>query len=121
MFRYVLPVLAALVLVTASLIPDDAFRAVGVAAGIEAVEASTAAPPEWEAFEVGPFTRVAWAVGTGRVRLPGRYYPRRGYGAAAVGAAAVGAAAAGAYGAYGAYNNCYDAYGNYICGQQYRY
>ena len=32
------------------------------------------------------------------------------------GAAAVGAAA---YGAYGAYNNCYDAYGNWICPGQY--
>ena len=96
-----------------------------MAAGTEAVEASTAAPPEWEAFEVEPFMPVAWAVGTvSRVAgygYRGGYYPRRGYGAAAVGAAAVGAAAAGAYGAYGAYNNCYDAYGNYICGQQYRY
>jgi hypothetical protein len=34
-------------------------RAVGVAAGTEAVEASTAAPPEWEAFEVEPFMPVA--------------------------------------------------------------
>jgi hypothetical protein len=44
------------------------------------------------------------------------YY--RGYGGAAVGAAAVGAAA---YGAYGAYNNCHDAYGNWICSNQYQY
>ena len=44
------------------------------------------------------------------------YY--RGYGGAALGAAAVGAAA---YGAYGAYNNCYDAYGNWICSNQYQY
>jgi hypothetical protein len=36
-----------------------------------------------------------------------------------VGAAAVGAAAYGAYGAYN--NNCYDTYGNWICGSQYRY
>jgi hypothetical protein len=35
-------------------------RAVGVVAGTEAVEASTAAPPEWEAFtEVEPFMPVA--------------------------------------------------------------
>src|SRR6266850_6245996 len=40
-------------------------RAVGVVAGTEAVEASTAAPPEWEAFtEVEPSMPVAWAVGT---------------------------------------------------------
>ena len=90
----------------------------GVAAGTEAVEASTAAPSEPEAFtEVEPFVPVAYGR-VGYAGYRGGYYPRRGYGAAAVGAAAVGAAA---YGAYGAYNNCYDTYGNYICGNQYRY
>ena len=48
---------------------------------------------------------------------PGYGY-RRGYGAAAVGAAAVGAAAYGAYG-YGSYGCYYDAYGQYLCPQQY--
>jgi hypothetical protein len=49
----------------------------------------------------------------------GYYRPGWGYGAAAVGAAA----AAGAYGYYGNnYNNCtYDAYGNWVCPQQYQY
>jgi hypothetical protein len=51
----------------------------------------------------------------GRAGYAGRY-PYRGYGAAAaVGAAAVGAAA------YGSYNNCYDAYGNWVCNGQYPY
>ena len=95
----------------------------GVVAGTEAVEASTAALPEWEAFTEAEF--YAGRVGggyrvAGRPGYRGGYYPRRGYGygAAAAGAAAVGAAA---YGAYGSYNNCYDAYGNYICSGQYRY
>ena len=50
-------------------------------------------------------------------------YRGYGVGAAAVGAAAVGAAAAGAayYGSYGSYNNCYDAYGNWVCPGQYPY
>ena len=109
MFRYVLPVLAALVLVTASLIPDDAFARRG-GGGFHG-----------GAVRAGGVHRggvYAGRVGVGRVGYRGGYYPRRGYGAAAVGAAAVGAAA---YGAYGAYNNCYDAYGNYICSGQYRY
>ena len=114
MFRYVLPVLAALVLVTASIIPDDAFarRGGGGYRGGGGFHGG--------AVRAGGVHRggvYAGRVGAGRVGYRGGYYPRRGYGAAAVGAAAVGAAA---YGAYGAYNNCYDAYGNYICGQ-YRY
>jgi len=121
MFRYVLPVLAALVLITASVIPDDAFargRGGGGYRGGGGFHGGGA--------RVGGVHR-GGAIHAGRVggyRVAGRgygyrggYYPRRGYGAAAVGAAAVGAAA---YGAYGAYNNCYDAYGNYIC-NQYRY
>jgi len=39
-------------------------RAVGVVAGTGAVEASTAAPPEWEAFTEVESMPVAWAVGT---------------------------------------------------------
>ena len=121
MFRYVLPVLAALVLVTASLIPDDAFARRGGGGGYRggggfhggAVRAGGVhRGGAIHAGRVGGY-RVA-----GRPGYRGGYYPRRGYGAAAVGAAAVGAAA---YGAYGSYNNCYDAYGNYICSGQYRY
>jgi len=125
MFRYVLPVLAALVLVTASLIPDDAFARRGGGGGYRGGGGFHGG-----AVRVGGVHR-GGAVHAGRVGRPGYagrpiagyrggYYPRRGYGygAAAVGAAAVGAAA---YGAYGSYNNCYDAYGNWICGTQYRY
>ena len=122
MFRYVLPVLAALVLVTASLIPDDAFARRGGGGGYRggggfhggAVRAGGVhRGGAIHAGRVGGGYRVA-----GRPGYRGGYYPRRGYGAAAVGAAAVGAAA---YGAYGSYNNCYDAHGNYICSGQYRY
>ena len=115
MFRYVLPVLAALVLITASLIPDDAFARGRGGGGYRGGGGFHGG-----AVRAGGVHRggvYAGRVGAGRVGYRGGYYPRRGYGAAAVGAAAVGAAA---YGAYGAYNNCYDAYGNYIC-NQYRY
>jgi hypothetical protein len=114
MFRYVLPVLAALVLITASLIPDDAFARRGGGGGYRGGGGFHGGAIH--AGRVGGGYRVA-----GRPGYRGGYYPRRGYGygAAAVGAAAVGAAAYGAYGAYN--NNCYDAYGNYICSGQYRY
>ena len=117
MFRYVLPVLAALVLVTASLIPDDAFARRGGGGGYRGGGgfhggAARVGGVRGGAIHAGRVGRVGYA------GYRGGYYPRRGYGAAAVGAAAVGAAA---YGAYGAYNNCYDTYGNYICGNQYRY
>ena len=117
MFRYVLPVLAALVLVTASLIPDDAFargRGGGGYRGGGGFHGGAArvGGVRGGAIHAGRVGRVGYA------GYRGGYYPRRGYGAAAVGAAAVGAAA---YGAYGSYNNCYDTYGNYICGNQYRY
>lgn len=113
MFRYVLPVLAALVLITASLIPDDAFargRGGGGYRGGGGFHGGAArvGGVRGGAVHAGRVGRVGYA------GYRGGYYPRRGYGAAAVGAAAVGAAAYGAYGAYGA-NNCYDAYGNYIC------
>jgi hypothetical protein len=117
MFRYVLPVLAALVLVTASLIPDDAFARRGGGGyrgggGFHGGAVRAGGVYRGGAVRAGRVGRVGYA------GYRGGYYPRRGYGAAAVGAAAVGAAA---YGAYGSYNNCYDAYGNYICGGQYRY
>jgi hypothetical protein len=118
MFRYVLPVLAALVLVTASLIPDDAFargRGGGGYRGGGGFHGGAArvGGVRGGAIHAGRVGRVGYA------GYRGGYYPRRGYGAAAVGAAAVGAAAYGAYGAYN--NNCYDTYGNWICGSQYRY
>ena len=112
MFRYSLAALAALVLLTASLIPDDAdargrggggYRGGGGAyrGGAVAVR--------------GPRGGGAVAVRGGRVAggYRGGYgYRRYGVGAAAVGAAAVGAAATGAYYRRG----CgYDAYGNWIC------
>jgi hypothetical protein len=118
MFRYVLPVLAALVLVTASLIPDDAFARRGGGGyrgggGFHGGAVRAGGVYRGGAVRAGRVGRVGYA------GYRGGYYPRRGYGAAAVGAAAVGAAAYGAYGAYN--NNCYDTYGNWICGSQYRY
>ena len=93
MFRYVLPVLAALVLVTASLIPDDAFARRGGGGGYRGGGGFHGGAVRLEAFtEVESY---AGRVGVGRVGYRGGYYPRRGYGAAAVGAAAVGAAAYG--------------------------
>ena len=93
MLRYILAALAALVLLTASLIPDDAYARGGRGGGGYRV--------------AGGYRGYGYRGGY-------RGYGYRGYGvgAAAVGAAAVGAAAAGAYyrGGCG-----YDAYGNYIC------
>jgi hypothetical protein len=91
MLRYSLAALAALVLLTASLIPDDA-----------------------EARARGGGYRGgggAYRGGAVAVRGPRGYGGAAAVGAAAVGAAAVGAAAAGAYrGGCG-----YDAYGNWVC------
>jgi len=91
MLRYILAPVAAVVLLTACLIPDDAearrgggaYRGGGYRGGAVAVR--------------GPRGGGAVAVRGGGYR--GGYGYRRGYGvgAAAVGAAAVGAAAAGAY------------------------
>ena len=113
MLRYILAALAAFVLLTASLLPDDAeargrggggYRGGGGAyrGGAVAVRGARGG---------------AVAVRGGRYGYRGAAYRGyggdRGYGvgAAAVGAAAVGAAAAGAY-----RSGCgYDAYGNWIC------
>jgi hypothetical protein len=110
MLRYLLAAVAALVLVTASLIPDDAFARGGRGGG---------------GFRGGGMRAGGFqggAVGVrgprgGAVAVRGGYgyrggYRRYGYGAAAVGAAAIGAAAAGSYyrGGCG-----YDAYGNWVC------
>ena len=111
MLRYILALLAAVVLLTACLIPDDAearrgggaYRGGGYRGGAVAVR--------------GPRGGGAVAVRGAGYRgygYGGRGYGYRGYGvgAAAVGAAAVGAAAVGG----AAYRrNCYDPYGNWIC------
>jgi hypothetical protein len=135
MYRYVLPVVTAVVLVTATLIPDDAearrggggARGGGIHRG-SAVHArgfhgggrgfaGAPRPSHPIAGRPGrPGYPVAGRPGRPVAGYPGGYYrgygyPYRGYGAAAVGVG-VGAAAAGA--AY--YNNsCYDPYGKWIC------
>ena len=111
MLRYSLAALAALVLLTASLIPEDADAPVAEVAAIGAVaEATAAALSQFEDLGAAALSQcAAQAIGVGPIAAT-RY---RGYGvgAAAVGAAAVGAAAAGAY-----RSGCgYDAYGNWIC------
>ena len=131
MFKCILAGLAAFVLLTATLIPDDAYarRGGGVAsAAMEAVFTAAACwPHSWRAL-CG-----ASSPGTSDSRSPDSRSPRSsnrglpwsrllsaglGYGAAAVGAAA-------AYGAYGYYGNnygCnYDNYGQWTCPQQYQY
>ena len=112
MFRYALTVLAAIVLVCATLGPDDALARGGVAVA--------------GSMEVGLTDRG----GAGHARhyhgVAGRPVARtavrRGmYRGAAYGAAAVGAAAAGAA-YYGRYNNsgCYhDSYGSWVCPNHY--
>jgi len=112
MLRYILAPLAAVVLLTACLIPDDAearrgaggYRGGGYRGGAVAVRG---------------YRGGAVAVRGGRYGYRG-YGAYRGYrygvGAAAVGAAAVGAAATGAYYRSG----CgYDAYGNWVCPNRY--
>ena len=112
MLRYILAAVAALVLLTASLIPEDAnargrggggYRGGGVG-------------HRGGAVAVGGYRGGAVAVRGGRAYGYRGGYRRYGVGAAAVGAAAVGAAATGAYyrGGCG-----YDAYGNYVCPNAY--
>ena len=119
MLRYIFAPLAAVVLLTACLIPDDAEArrgGVGYRGGGGYRGGAVAVR--------GPRGGGAVAVRGGGYRSYGyrggyRGYGYRGYGvgAAAVGAAAVGAAAAGAYYRSG----CgYDVYGNWVC-PQYRY
>ena len=141
MFRYILAALAALVLITASLIPDEAFARRGGGGGMRAggfhgggMRAGGYHGGGMRAAGVrGGGYRVAGGVagrGYGYRPIPGRPVARaavRGgvYRGAAWGAAAVGTA--GALGAYGYYNgtynnNCgYDSYGNYVCPNQYQY
>ena len=102
MIRYILAAFAALILLTASLIPDDAYARGGRGGG---------------AYRGGGGYRggavaVRGPRGGGAVAVRGAGYRGYGYRGYGVGAAAVGAAAVGT----AAYRrSCYDAYGNYIC------
>jgi hypothetical protein len=111
MLRYTLAALAALVLLTASLIPDDAYARGRGGGGFHRGGAVAVRGARGGAVAVRG-GRVAGYRGYG-YRGGYRGYGYRGVGAAAVGAAAVGAAAVGG----AAYRrNCYDPYGNWICG-----
>ena len=124
MLRCILAALAALVLVTVTLIPDDAEARGGRGGG---VRAGAGGFRGGGAMHAGRFAHPSHPIaGRGRVIAGrpgygyggGRYY-RRGLGYGAIGAAA----AAGAYGAY-YYGNSgcyYDEYGQVICPQQYPY
>ncbi len=110
MFRYALTILAAIVLVCATLGPDDALARGGR-----------------RGFHGGGVHHRGAAVHAGHYRGVARHpiartAARRGvYRGAAYGAAAVGAAAAGAA-YYRRYNNygCYqDGYGSWVCPNQY--
>ena len=148
MLRYLLAALAAIVLITASLIPDDALarRGGGMRAGgfhgggMRAAHVRGGAAYGGRGYRVagGPRPSHPIAGRPGRPGYPGRpiagrpgypgrpvagypgYRPGWGYGAAAVGAAA-------AAGAYGYYNNnythgcTYDTNGNWVCPGQYPY
>ena len=117
MLRYILTPLAAVVLLTACLIPDDAEARGRGGAGYRGGGAGY----RGGAVAVRGYRGGAVAVRGGRVAY-GLEVMAIGvtaiaaYGAAAVGAAAVGAAAAGAYyrGGCG-----YDAYGNWVCPNRY--
>src|SRR4051812_49975921 len=112
MFRFILAALSALVLLTASLIPDEADARArgggGYRGGGGAYRGGAVAVR-------GPRGGGAVAVRGGRVAGGYRGYGYRGgdrgygVGAAAGGAAAVGGAAGGGYP-----GSCYDAHGNYI-------
>src|SRR3954464_4010889 len=106
MLCYILTPLAALVLLTASFIPDDAYARGRGVGGYRGGGGFHGGGYRGGAVAVRGARGGAVAVRGGAVAVRGGY--RRGYGAAAVGAAAVGAAAAGAYyrGGCG-----YDAYG----------
>jgi hypothetical protein len=112
MLRYILAALAAFVLLTASLIPDDAEARGRGGAGYRGGGGGY----RGGAVAVRGYRGGAVAVRGGRYGYRGYGYRGYGVGAAAVGAAAVGAAATGAYyrGGCG-----YDAYGNWVCPNRY--
>src|SRR5437762_7527941 len=124
MRRYVFPALAAVILIGASLFPDDAFARRGGGGGFRG----------GGGFHGGAAHFRGGAVHAGRgYGVAGRGYAGRPVARAAVrggvwrGAAYGAAAGAAAAGAYGYYNNgynsgCYrDSYGNPVCPQQYPY
>lgn len=137
MLRYIFVALAGLVLLTVTLIPEDAYarrggggfhgggmRAGGFHGGGVRAGGFRGGGARYAGRGVGyrggryagrgyGYRRAGW--------YGGRYYrPGVGWG---VGAAAVGAAAAaGAYGAYGYGRNCYtNSYGTWVCPGQYGY
>nr|WP_234680342.1 hypothetical protein [Bradyrhizobium sp. Oc8] len=144
MLRFLLAALAALVLISVSLVPDDAYARRGGGFHGGGMRAG--------GFHGGG-ARVAHVRGGGHRVAGGRYgVAGRGYGyrpipgrpvaraavargvyrnaayrgayrgaAYGLGAAAVGAAAAGAYGYYNNSNCYYDTYGNQVCPGQYPY
>jgi hypothetical protein len=142
MLKYILAGLATFVLLTATLIPDDAYARRGGGGGGGGFRGGGGGFHGGGGMHAGrmhggggyrhaggvrPSHPIAGRPIAGRPGRPiagrpgyggGYYRPGWGYGAAAVGAAA-------AYGAYGYYGNnygCYyDNYGQYICPQQYQY
>ena len=137
MLKYILAGLSAFVLLTATLIPDDAYARRGGGGGFRGGGGGfhgggmRAGGFHGGGMYAGRIARPSHPIAgrpiagrpgrpiAGRPGYGGGYYrPGWGYGAAAVGAAA-------AYGAYGYYGNnysCYyDSYGQYICPQQYQY
>jgi len=123
MFRISLAAVAAVVLVGASLAPDDAFARRGGGGGYRG----------GGGFYGGAVGVRGGAVGVrgGRYAVAGRGYAGSGYYGRPIARTAVrrgvygaaGAAAAGAYGYYGGYygNGCYRDEYNPICPQQYPY
>jgi len=112
MLRYILTPLAALVLLTASLIPDDAYARGRGGGGYRGGGGFHGGGYRGGAVAIRGARGGAVAVRGGRYGHAGYGY-RRGVGAAAVGAAAVGAAAVGSYYYRGGCG--YDAYGNWVC------
>jgi hypothetical protein len=148
MLRYLLALIAAFVLLTATLIPDDAYARGGRGGGGGGMRAGGFHGGGYRGggmhagrihgggrhYAGGPRPSHPIAGRPGRPGYPiagrpgrpiagypgGGYYPRYGYRGAAYGAA-VGAAAVGAYGYYNN-NGCYqDTYGNWVCPNQYPY
>ena len=135
MLRYLLAPLAALVLLTASLIPDDAYARRGGGGGFRgggggfhgagsvAVAACTRDVSTAAAIVVGCVRHIPSQAARVVPAIPLPVVPvvratrSRAEGIIADTAGRQWeppAAGAAAYGAYGAYNNCYDAYGNWI-------
>ena len=116
MLRRVLIASAALAMLLVTSFPDYALARGGVRAGGYRGGAVAVRGPRGGAVAARGYRGGAVAVRGGRYGYRGYGYRGYGVGAAAVGAAAVGAAATGAYYRSG----CgYDAYGNWVCPNQY--